>query len=55
MGLALALAARAPSPLWPLAVAAPSLLWSAASLRRSVRRWEDPVVRARVVAVVAAG
>lgn len=55
VGLALALTARAPSPLWPLLVAAPVLCWSAASLRASVRRFEDPVERARVVAVVAAG
>jgi hypothetical protein len=55
VGVALTLAARAPSPLWPVVVAIPSLLWSAVSLRRSVRRWEDPLERARVVAVVAAG
>jgi hypothetical protein len=35
-------------------IAIPCLLWSGSRLARTRRRWEDPVVRARVVATVAA-
>jgi hypothetical protein len=43
-------------PNWRLSllVAMPCLLWSASRLVRTRSRWEDPVVRARVVSTVAA-
>ena len=40
---------------WPLVVALPPLLICSLSLRRTFARYADPVVRARVVQVVAAG
>mgnify|MGYP000258717405 CR=1 FL=1 len=40
---------------WPLVVALPPLLLCWLSLRRTFARYADPVVRARVVQVVAAG
>jgi hypothetical protein len=40
---------------FPLVLAAPILLTALLSIMRSVRRWEDPVARARVVQVVATG
>jgi len=55
LGVAMTLAARAPGPLWPALVATPTLLLSALSIHRSVRRWDDPVERARVVTAVSAG
>jgi hypothetical protein len=43
-------------PDWRLSLllAMPCLLWSATRLVRTRRRWQDPVVRARVVSTVAA-
>jgi hypothetical protein len=43
-------------PDWRLSLicAIPCLLWSGTRLARTRRRWEDPVIRARVVATVAA-
>jgi len=37
----------------PVLIAVPLLCWSAYRLRRTARAWEQPVVRSRVVAVVA--
>jgi ABC-type Mn2+/Zn2+ transport system permease subunit len=43
-------------PNWHLSliVALPCVFWSATRLVRTRRRWEDPVVRARVISTVAA-
>jgi hypothetical protein len=52
-GLVFSGLARADDPRYAAAVAVVLLLWSAWRLERSAQRWQDPVTRARVVAVVA--
>ncbi len=51
------IASAAATGLWwlPLAIGVPVILAAGLSLARTLRRYDDPVVRARVVAVVAAG
>ncbi len=55
VGIALGAATVGDHPWLPPLVALPVLWLCAASLRRSLRAWGDPVVRARVVQVVSAG
>ena len=55
LGVVLAVAARAPSPVWPVLVCLPSLALTAASLVRTARRWDDPVTRSAVVQAVSRG
>lgn len=56
-GVGLWLAAAATTDLWwlPIAFALPIVLWAGLSLWRSLRRYADPGIRARVVQVVATG
>lgn len=51
------IASAAATGVWwlPLAIGVPVVLAAGLSLARTLRRYDDPVVRARVVAVVAAG
>jgi hypothetical protein len=51
-GLFFSWSAFAPDWRYPIALAVPMLLWSSYRLARTLRRWQDPAVRARVVAVV---
>lgn len=53
-GLLFSGAAHVPEWRLSLIIAIPCLLWSATRLVRARRRWQDPVVRARVVSTVAA-
>lgn len=55
LGIVLSVSARTPWALLPVLVCLPSLVWSAASIRASLMRWDDPLVRARVVDAVARG
>jgi hypothetical protein len=55
LGLAFVLAARLGDPVLPLIVTTAVLLMSVRSLIRSRRMWEDPGIRARVVATVSSG
>ncbi len=55
LGILLSIAARLNQPLLVLLVVTPSLLLSARSIAASLRRWDDPVVRARVVQAVSRG
>ena len=52
-GLVFSGLAQADDPRYAAATAVVLLLWSAWRLERSAQRWQDPVTRARVVAVVA--
>lgn len=55
LAIVVAATARSSAPLLPVLVCLPSLLLTALSLRRTARRWDDPVVRAAVVQVVSRG
>jgi len=55
LGILLSIAARLNQPLLVLVVITPSLLLSARSIAASLHRWDDPVVRARVVQAVSRG
>jgi len=55
LGILLSIAARLDQPLLVLLVVTPSLLLSARSIAASLRRWDDPAVRARVVQAVSRG
>lgn len=52
-GVVLSLAARAPSPAWALVVGPPVLLLALRRVLVSLREWEQPDVRSRVVTTVA--
>ena len=41
------------TPLWPVLLAVPFLVWSGLKLVRTARAWDDPPTRSRVVATVA--
>jgi hypothetical protein len=55
VAMLLAASSHARTAWLPPAVAAPFVVLAALSVVRTVRRWDDPVARARVVQVVAAG
>lgn len=55
LAVVVAATARTSVPLLPVLVCVPSLLLTALSLRRTARRWDDPVVRSAVVQVVSRG
>ena len=55
VGVLLSSVAAVGEPLAAPVVAAPVLLLCVLSVRRSLRRWADPVARARIVQVVSAG
>lgn len=55
LALLLAVTARTPSPVLPALVCVPSLVLTVLSLRRTARRWDDPVVRSAVVQTVSRG
>jgi hypothetical protein len=52
IGLVFSWLAYTPDWRYPVVIAVPLLMWSTARLLRTARRWQDPVVRSRVVAVV---
>jgi hypothetical protein len=52
-GLVFSGLAQADGPRYAVVTAVVLLLWSAWRLERSAQRWQDPVTRAGVVAVVA--
>lgn len=53
IGLVFSWLAFTPDWRYPVVIALPMLLWSSVRLLRTARRWQDPVIRSRVVAVVA--
>ncbi len=55
IGMTLGASTGAHDPALPLLLGSPVLLWALWSTRRSLRRYDDPFVRARVVHAVAAG
>lgn len=55
LALLLAVTGRTSFPLLPVLVCVPSLVLTVLSLRRTARRWDDPVVRAAVVQAVSRG
>ncbi len=55
IGLVFVLVARLSDPVLPVLVATALVLWSARSIVGSYRLWNDPSIRARVVATVSSG
>ena len=55
IGMAFLLVARFSDGLLAVLLAISIVLWSARSLMRSGRLWEDPVIRSRVVTTVSTG
>ncbi len=55
IGMTLGASTGAHEAVLPVALATPVLVWAVLSARRSLRRYDDPFVRARVVHAVAAG
>jgi hypothetical protein len=55
LGLLFAALARLDDPTLPLLATVPVLLLTVRSLLRTARRWDDPVIRSRVVATVTHG
>lgn len=55
LAIVVAATARTSQPWLPVLVCLPSLVLTAISLRRTARRWDDPVVRSAVVQAVARG
>ncbi|HWG93913.1 MAG TPA: hypothetical protein VNU66_06800 [Mycobacteriales bacterium] len=55
VGMVVATASHTGVVWYPLLVASPVVLAAGLSVARSVRRWDEPVLRARVVATVASG